>query len=185
MSHIDARVVRSHRAVRDAAVVELAEVGWGAFTIESVATRAGVARSTVYRHWPDKLTLLVDALEHQSIQPTPDESAPGRTRVVTLIRHLAEVMADPERSAIQPALIEAAERDPLLRELHRGFNDRRRQALTAALVDAGVADPEMTAIALAGAVVYSRVMGSRPLDPDRADELVTAVLGPEPTRLGR
>lgn len=179
MSHIDARVERSHRVIRDAAVVELAEAGWGAFTIESVATRAGVARSTVYRHWPDKLALVADALEHHSIQPPPGNAAPGRPRVVELVQHLAEVMTDPERSAILPALIEAAERDPTLRRLHRRFSDRRRQALTAALADAGVADPELTGIALSGAVMFCRVMGGAPLDPDRADELVTAVLGPE------
>ncbi|MGH9163944.1 MAG: TetR/AcrR family transcriptional regulator [Acidimicrobiales bacterium] len=182
MSYTDARVERSQRVIRDAAVVELAEAGWGAFAIESVAARAGVARSTVYRHWPDKLALLADALEHHSTQPLPEETAPGRPRVVALVRHLAEVMADPERSAILPALIEAAERDATLRRLHRGFSDRRRQALTAALAEAGVANPELAGIALSGGVMYSRVMGGAPLNPDRADELVTAVLGPEPTR---
>lgn len=82
---------------------------------------------------------------------------------------------------ILPALIEAAERNPTLRRLHRGFSDCGRQALTAALADAGVANPELTGIALSGAVMYSRVVGSEPLNPDRAEELVTAVLGPEPT----
>ena len=179
MSYIDARVERSHRVVRDAAMAELAEVGWGAFTIESVAARAHVARSTVYRHWPDKLALVVDAVEHQSTQPPPEETPPGRPRVVALVRHLAEAMTDTKRSAILPALIDAAERDPSLRRLHRAFNDRRRQALTAALADAGAANAELLAIALAGAVVYSRVMGGTPLDPDRSEELVTAVLGPD------
>jgi len=179
MSYIDARVERSHRVVRVAALAELAEVGWGAFTIESVAARAHVARSTVYRHWPDKLALVVDALEEQSVQPAPEETAEGWPRVVALVRHLAEVMTDTKRSAILPALIDAAERDPSLRRLHRAFNDRRRQALAAALADAGVADPQLIAIALAGAVVYSRVMGGKPFDPDRSEELVTAVLGPD------
>jgi TetR/AcrR family transcriptional regulator of autoinduction and epiphytic fitness len=180
MLHRDARVERSHRVIREAAVAELAEAGWGAFTIESVAARAQVARSTIYRHWPDKLALVVDALEHLSTQPPPGATAPGRPRVVALVRHLAEAMADRRRSAILPALIEAAERDPALKRIHRGFNDRRRQALTAALADAGVANPQLMAVAMAGAVIYSRVMGGKPLHPERAEELVTALLGPEP-----
>lgn len=180
MSRLDARVERSHQLVHDAAVAELADAGWGAFTIEAVAARAGVARSTIYRHWPNKLALVVDALEHLSVQPPPQETGVGRPRVVALVRHLAEAMADPRRSAILPALIEAAERDPALRRLHRRFNDRRRQALTAALTDAGVANPQLSAMALAGALVYGRVMGGGPLKPDRAEELVTAVLGPDP-----
>lgn len=178
MLQIDARVERSQRVIRDAAIAELAEAGWGAFTIESVAARAGVARSTVYRHWPDKRALLVDALEHHSTQPPPEATGPGRARVVALVRHLAEAMAGPQ-SAIVPALIDAAERDRELRRIHRRFTERRRQALTAALAEAGVADPELTAMALSGAVIYARVMGAQPLDPGRAEALVTAVLGPD------
>lgn len=160
-------------------MAELGKAGWGAFTIESVAARAGVARSTVYRHWPDKLTLLVDALEHHAPQRLPDEATPGRAQVVALVRHLAEVMADRQRSPVVPALIDASERDPTLRRLHRAFNDSRRRALVDALAVAGVADPELTATALAGAVLYHRVMGRRPLHPDRAEALVRAVIGPE------
>ena len=179
MSQIDARVERSQSVVRAAAVAELAEAGWGGFTIGGVAARAGVARSTVYRHWPDKRSLVLEALEHHSAQPPPGETAPGRPRVVALVRHLAEVMADPERSAVVPALIEAAQRDPALRQLQIGFSERRRRALVAALADAGASNPAMTSMALAGAVVYARVMGGEALDPACAEELVAAVLGPE------
>src|SRR5947207_78275 len=54
----DPRIERSRMVILQAAVEELAEVGYGAFTIESVAARAGVGKSTIYRHWPDKLALL-------------------------------------------------------------------------------------------------------------------------------
>ncbi|HYH49310.1 MAG TPA: TetR-like C-terminal domain-containing protein [Acidimicrobiia bacterium] len=164
--------------IREAAVAVLAGSGWGRFTIEAVAAEAGVARSTIYRHWPDKLSLLVDALEHHSTQPPAADCAPGRPRVVALVRHLAEAMADRDRSPIVPALIDAAERDPALRRLHRKFTERRRKALTTALSDAGVDNPELVAIALSGAVIYCRVMTGRPLDPDRTEELVTSILGP-------
>jgi TetR/AcrR family transcriptional regulator, regulator of autoinduction and epiphytic fitness len=178
MSYTDARVERSQRVVREAAVAELAHSGWGGFTIEAVAARAGVARSTVYRHWPDKLALLLDALEHHSTQPPAGDTPPGRPRVVALVRHLAEAMADPKRSPIVPALIDGAERDAALRRIQRKFTNQRRQALVKALAEAGVANPDMAALALSGAVIYCRVMLGKPLDPDRAEELVTTVLGP-------
>jgi len=177
MSYIDARVERSHRVIRDAAVAELANSGWGAFTIEAVAARAGVARSTVYRHWPDKLALLVDALEHHSTQPPAGATLPGRPRVVALVRHLAETMADPKRSPIVPALIDAAERDPALRRIQRKFTNQRRQALVSALAEAGAPDPDLAAMALSGAVIYCRVMMGKPFDLARAEELVETVLG--------
>ena len=176
MSERDPRVERSQRLVREAALAELAEVGWGRFAIESVAARAGVARSTVYRHWPDKLALVVDAVEHQSTQPPPEETGPGLPRVVALVQHLAEAMADPARSALLPTLIDAAERHPAMREIHLGFNARRRQGLVDALRQAGAADPDLAALALAGAVVYARVMTGQPFDPRRSEDLVGVVL---------
>ena len=180
MLQIDQRVRRSHEKVRAAAIAELAAVGWGGFTVDGVATRAGVARSTVYRHWPDKHALVVDALEHHSTQPPPAGET-GRARVITLLRHLAEVMGDPERSALIPALAHAADQDAELRRLSQAFADRRRQALVDALTDLGIADPELTAIALAGAVLYCRLLGAEPLDPARAEDLAEAILGPEAT----
>ena len=58
--------------ILEAAVEELADVGYGGVTIESVAARAGVGKSTIYRHWPDKLALIADAFETFHEQMVPD-----------------------------------------------------------------------------------------------------------------
>ena len=47
-------------------------MGYAGFRMESVAARAGVGRSTLYRHWPDKAALIADALETLNVQPNPD-----------------------------------------------------------------------------------------------------------------
>ena len=57
----DPRIERSRRVILEAALAELGEVGYGALTIESVAARAGVGKSTIYRHWSGKLNLVEDA----------------------------------------------------------------------------------------------------------------------------
>lgn len=164
--------------MRQAALEELAEAGWGGFTIESVAARAGVARSTIYRHWPDKVALVVDAVEHHSTQPPPESTGPGRERVVAIVEHLAAAMADAQTSALVPTFIDAAARHPAMHEINVAFASRRRRALVDALAAAGSADPELAALALAGAIVYARVMTDEPIDPSRAEELVSMVLGP-------
>ena len=188
-TRVDPRITRSRRAVLDAALAELAERGYGAFTIDGVATRAGVARSTIYRLWPDRAALVADAIEslNQQPPPRPVDDETSRDRIVALVNHLSRAMRNSPVAACLPALIDGAERDPVLRRLHHGYNDRRRHALVvavAAAVEDGEArsdiDPDLAATALAGAVIYRRLMTGRPLRSGEVVPLVDTVLGPVP-----
>jgi AcrR family transcriptional regulator len=169
-----------------AAVEELGEVGYGAFTVESVAARAGVAKSTIYRHWADKLDLIADAFETFHVQMVPSvESGSARERVQRLVRHVAEIVVDSTFSLCIPALIEGAERDPRLRAFHHRYSAERRQSLINVIaegVDAGefssTLDPELAAVALLGPIFYRRLMTADPFDPEEATSLVDLVLGP-------
>src|ERR1700681_1258993 len=119
---VDPRVERSRHVIRGAALEELGEVGYGAFTIESVAARAGVGKSTIYRHWSDKLALIADAFETFHVQMVPSvESGSARERVVRLVHHVAEVVVDSTFSLCIPALIEGAERDRRVRAFHHRY----------------------------------------------------------------
>ncbi len=51
----------AHQAILDATLELLAEVGFSALTVEGVAQRAGVGKATIYRRWPSKLPLVVEA----------------------------------------------------------------------------------------------------------------------------
>lgn len=168
-----------------AAVEELADVGYGGVTIESIAARAGVGKSTIYRHWPDKLTLIADAFETLHEQMVPDlGDLPVRESVAMLLHHVAEVVADSTFSRCIPALIEGAERDERLRAFHHRYSAERRQALID-LIARGVqqgqvstsVDPELATTALLGAIFYRRLMTSQPFNPDDATQLVNLVLG--------
>jgi len=55
------RSEEAHKAILDATLELLAEVGFSALTVEGVATRAGVGKATIYRRWPSKLQLVVEA----------------------------------------------------------------------------------------------------------------------------
>jgi TetR/AcrR family transcriptional regulator, regulator of autoinduction and epiphytic fitness len=183
---LDPRVERSRMVILSAAVEELGEVGYGRFAIESVASRAGVGKSTIYRHWSDKLALIADAFEtfHEQMVPSIDTSSP-RDAVERLLWHVAEVVVDSRFSLCIPALIEGAERDPRVREFHHRYSAERRQTLVD-LIAQGIStgdfpshlDPELATIALLGPIFYRRLMSSEPLDPERSRELVATVLGP-------
>jgi AcrR family transcriptional regulator len=182
---LDPRVERSRIVILRAAVEELAEVGYGGVAIESIATRAGVGKSTIYRHWPDKLALIADAFETFHEQMVPDlGDLPVRDAIALLLRHVSEVVVDSTFSRCIPALIEGAERDSRVREFHHRYSAERRQAILD-LIARGVrggeipggTDPELATSALLGAIFYRRLMTDEPFNPDEADQLVTMVLG--------
>src|SRR5258708_36655918 len=91
-SRTDPRIERSRLVIRQAALDELGAAGYGAFAIESVATRAGGAKSTIYRHWPDKPALIAEALETFHKQAVPDTPglSPREPRQLP-VPHLAPV----------------------------------------------------------------------------------------------
>lgn len=182
----DPRIERSRQAILSAALAELGDAGYGGFTIESVAARAGVGKSTIYRHWPDKLALIADAFQTFHEREDPDlTSGTPRERVVRIVRHVAEVVAGSTFSKCIPALIEGAERDRAVRKFHHRFQAEANKPLIAIIAE-GVAsgnfpahiDPDIAAHALLGVVFYRRLMAGEPFDPTCAEELVDAVMGP-------
>ncbi len=182
----DPRVERSRTIIRAAALEELAQSGYGAFTIESVAARAHVGKSTIYRLWRDKLDLIADAFESAHEQAVPDVTT-GTTaqRITMLVQHVAEVAADSLFSRCIPALIEGAGHDPRLRDFHYGYSARRRQSLTE-LIAGGIrsgeftasCEPDLAAQAMLGAIFYGRLMSGEPFAPSQAPQLVAALLRP-------
>ncbi|HPG29060.1 MAG: TetR/AcrR family transcriptional regulator [Spirochaetaceae bacterium] len=55
------RSEEAHQAILDATLELLIEVGFSGLTVEGVAQRAGVGKATIYRRWPSKLPLIVEA----------------------------------------------------------------------------------------------------------------------------
>lgn len=184
---VDPRIIRTRQVVLTAVLEELAEAGHSQFTVESVAARSGVGKSTIYRHWDGKTQLIVDAMQTLNTQPAPDVGGSPRERIRQLLQHLAQALTDSTLGPATSALIEAAERDTEVRELFHVYSARRRRALVDAIaagIDAGsldeTVDPELAAHALAGAIFYARLVTSTPLDTTAIDRLMTTVLGASP-----
>lgn len=182
---VDPRVLRTRKVVLEAVLSVLAEAGHSDFSVESVASRAGVGKATLYRHWTGKADLIADALDTLNRQPQPEAVASPRERVEQLLTHLAGVMADSPFAACVPALIEASERDPTIRARFHRYSALRGQPLREAIAT-GIAqgefgahvEAELAAQALAGAIFYRRLMTDTPLEPRQVPALVASVLGP-------
>lgn len=188
----DPRVERSRRIILEAVLEELGAVGYGALTIEAVAARAGVGKSTIYRHWPGKLELVEDAFRTLKAPVTVSETGTLREKVVGLIEQIACLAQQSTYSSCMPALIEAAEHDPQVRDFHYRFSGERRAVLVGLLRDAAQTgelppdtDPELLADALVGPILLRRLMLAQPVGPAIAPELVDQLLPDPPDRRQR
>jgi TetR/AcrR family transcriptional regulator of autoinduction and epiphytic fitness len=183
---MDKRIEKTLTRGREAAIDVLASGGFAGFTMEAVAEHSGISKSTLYRHWPDRIALLSDALETLNRQPRPSESLrPNevRERVIELITHLTSVFIQSRVASVIPALIEAAEHHPQVARFLHSYSAARRQTLVALLqagIDSGELaadlDPELAALALSGPIFYCRLMSPTPFPQHKVKELVDLVL---------
>jgi AcrR family transcriptional regulator len=188
---VDPRIERSRKVILQAAFDELRDVGYGAFIIESVAQRAGVGKATIYRHWPDRLSLIADAFKMLQQERDPElVTGSPRDRLERILIHVADILADSPFSACLPALIDAAERDRALRAFHHRFQAEARKPLIAVISDGvrsgdfptGI-DPELAAFSLLGTLFFCRLMTRTPFSAERVPALIDAVIGHGPPTL--
>ena len=92
------RSERADRAIIDAALSVFAESGTEGLCIERVAARAGVGKSTIYRRWPGKEDLLLDAIGALQ-KPLPEPAGESvREDLVTILGAMRDSVADPRRA---------------------------------------------------------------------------------------
>lgn len=176
---------RSARVVRDvfaAAIEVFAERGYGALSIDEVATRAGVNKTTVYRRWPTKGALLRAALLdlRAADDATPDTGDLAQDLELLLL-HKAELMSTPRGRGIRRAIFTGRD-EPELQELVRTL--RRDHPLVPRVVLARAiergelpadVDVELVTTTLAG-TLNSHMMWSDVFDPTLIPKLVNLVL---------
>jgi len=183
---MDKRIERTLTNAREAAIDVLARRGFAAFTMEAVAEQSGISKSTLYRHWPNRIALLADALETLNRQPRraePLQPNELRGRVIELVTHLASVFENSRIACVMPALIEAAERHPQVAIFLHNYSATRRQTLIGMLregVEIGELapdfDPELAALVLSGPIFYCRLMSPAPFPQEKVADLVDFVL---------
>ena len=103
------------RASRDATREALAELGGGGLTMGDVAARAGVAKATLYRRWPSKNDLVVDAVASLFDELEMADLGSLRADIAATVAQFADLLARPESQAALMALFAEGSRDPQLR----------------------------------------------------------------------
>jgi AcrR family transcriptional regulator len=133
---LDPRIERTRKVVLEAAIQVLGERGFAGASIDAIAQRCGVARSTMYRHWPQRMDLLLEAV---TAQVGPIETlAVGDLRedLVEIGAHLAELLTSEPIGSVMASMILESRRDAGLDDLRRRFVGQRRQAVAQVVSDA-------------------------------------------------
>jgi AcrR family transcriptional regulator len=102
----DPRVARSRAKILAAATDLLIERGATGVTVDAVAERSGVAKSTLYRHWASVTDLLVDVIgTNMPTMAPPDLTVGFGAALRTTLHEVAATLSSPELLRVMPALI--------------------------------------------------------------------------------
>jgi AcrR family transcriptional regulator len=128
-------------AIFEATLDELAEVGYAKLTMERVAARAGASKASVYRRWPSRMELAIDAVHHLAPDPThPPDTGSFRGDVLAFMRAASALLAGPGGEALRGLLGDALA-DPSrtleLRKHSRGTGHRVMEELARRAVERG------------------------------------------------
>jgi AcrR family transcriptional regulator len=180
----------SRRAILAAATDILSDAGYAALSIEKIAQRSGTSKQTIYRWWPSKADVVMEALAAKADLhiPLPDlgSLAADLREVLQTSFTLARV---PQVGDLLRVLMAEAQLDPAFAQRFRSdFLLRRRHAL-AVILDRAAARHELpdgvtveTATDVVFGVLWYRLLAiPAPLDDTLADELVH-LLAPGATR---
>lgn len=162
----------------------LAERGFKATTMEAIAERAGASKVTLYRWWPNKAAVVMDAFfTRRSPRIPPTRSASVVYQVGAHMRAFARLMGGGTGPLLR-ALVAEGVFDPLASEAFRERWVEPRRAELRAILQAGIDRGELAAAldietvtdALFGPLYHRLLIGHRPLTVEFADRLCSLVL---------
>ncbi|MDG4781077.1 TetR/AcrR family transcriptional regulator [Micromonospora sp. WMMD961] len=172
----------AREAVLQAADDLVAEIGYAKVTIEGIASRAGVAKQTIYRWWRSKTDILVDAFTADSAQELtlPDTGA-FRTDLRAHLNELVRFLEVSDSGAVFRALVGQAQHDPELAARLRAEVLPQLRARDRVPFDRATARGELPAEAdvdllvdqAVGPIHFRVLVTGEPVTPALLDALVT------------
>jgi AcrR family transcriptional regulator len=134
------RSVRADEAIISAVIELLAEGTTAeALSIEAVAAKAGVGKATIYRRWPNKDALLIDAVASLKGPPPELDGVSVREDLISLLHPVGRREST---SSVLPCLISELKRSPLLHQCYQQVIEPRRQMMRDVL-ERGMANGEL------------------------------------------
>jgi AcrR family transcriptional regulator len=180
------RSERAREAVLAAAAELLLARGLGVVSMDAVAEQAGVSKATIYRWWPTKETLALDALHHEwaVARPTPEGTGSLRTDLLSLLRPWVRLVGKRPYGRVIAALITEAQTDPAFADLYRErFVEPRRAQVRPILLRAiergelpATTNIELALDLLYGPLYHRLLHGHAPLNERFLRDLVDTII---------
>lgn len=164
-----------------AALGLLTDKGLQGLTMDDIAAHAGVSKNTIYRWWPSKAAVLMDAFADAT---SPGLGFPAEGDAITRLRaqvhRVAQMMTEPRVQLPFVALIAASQHDPELAAALRERFIASRRAAASRLITTAIEegefprdlDPDVIIDAIYGALYYRLLITRAPITPDYADRLI-------------
>ncbi len=173
------RSERVRQLVLDTTAQLVAEVGVERTSIDEIASRSGVAKTTIYRHFPSKQVLVVEAVHACTHIPTVTDTGSLRDDLISCFSGMTRASYEGRLGDMMLSLMDAAQRDPELGRLVRAQSEQRRRFATSVIqraVERGDlpsdVDVDLLVTMLSGPLVYTKLVRRQRV----TEELVAAVV---------
>ena len=133
---VDRRVQKSRAAVLKETVQLLCERGYGGVSVDEVARRSGVAKTTIYRHWAHKALLLRDACSMISTPLQLPDTGGFESDLRQMLLQLAHLLRTEQWPGVLPSVIDAAERDSDIADMYRDMQKTHSDPLRSIILRA-------------------------------------------------
>ena len=173
----------ARRAVLDATRAIFERDGYASATIDAISAKSGVAKTTIYRWWPNRQALLIDVIRCQCMPAATPNTGDLRVDLLAYLSIFADKPIDTPAARLLPDLCAAARRDPTLSELRDTIIREKRQPVLTLLELAKArgqislgADLELIATLILGPIAYQRTLCGEVVPMPIVEQIVDAAL---------
>lgn len=159
------RSAQSHQAILQATLELLAEVGFERMSIEAIATRAGVGKTTIYRRYDSKEELVADAIESLREEIVLPDTGTLWGDMDALIQNAAQITLSPLGRQTVAMIISSASSNPQFAQIYwTKYLQPRRQAFAVVIeraktrneIQANI-DPALVFDTMSGIMLYAQI----------------------------
>lgn len=185
------RSIEADTAILEATRAALVELGWSKLTMGDVATRAGVAKTTLYRRWTNKNELVVDAVAVLFDELELPDLGSLMADVEGVVLQFAALLARPEAKTALMAVVAESTRDDALRgRIRSTIVDRQKRLVLEGRAraqargelpyeedaEAAARNADLIFDVIAGAVVHRALVSAEPVDQEWARSFTTLLV---------